>query len=647
MIVRDSRAVVLATALALLAGVAPLRAALPPLTDADWAAKAPASEPKAPTVVLYKRAELRLRDLQKQEASSQLHVEQRIKVLTSEGLHGGEIELPHGREFRLDALHGRTVLPGGRELPLDATTKFERRVSKRSGTWVTAVAFPGVEVGAILELEADFRFDSILFLEPWYLSDSSPVLYSEVEYDVPKSLQALTWGKDPFQAGVQTEKSLGVQGFRFRAWAKNLPGVPREPFGPPFADLATQYGILTTAYSDAYQLTKLFESWQTTCAFVEERFYGPARRKDHGVAARARELVVAAKDPRQKAEAIYRFVRDQVRTRSDAGVLLAPDSTLEKVLADASGDYAEKGLLLQAMLDKVGIASHLVWANERSSGLARMDVPNPVWFERALVAAELPSGRVYLDPTEPSLPFGTLLADEEGSEAVLVDPHKPEVITLPALPAESNRRGATLALAIDGEGQVRGTGELVLSGQHAMRALAGSEPTKLVDEWTKWLQERFRGYDVSAVHVVAAPAGGELRVTWSMAQRAEDVLGDEVTLLPSRPLGPLVQPLTLPAQERLTPVVLPFPDRDEVTIELTYPTGWKVEALPAAMTIDSKVGGLTVQASNDAEKRTVRFARRLDVTLREGEGRGDYAQLRAFYDQVAKQDALALGLARR
>jgi hypothetical protein len=636
-----------ALAIVALAGATPAAAELPPLTAADWAATAPADDPRASMIVLFERAEMQLRDLTRQQASSALRLEQRIKVLTPEGLHGGELELAHSRWLRLKSLTGRTVLPGGRILPLPADAKFERRRSQRRRSWVTAVAFPGVEVGAIVEVEAQLYFDSLLSMEPWFLSETVPVVHSEVVYDIPNNIQFGTWGRDPFNAGVEVDKTQGPRGFRLRAWAKHLAAVPDEPFSPPFADLATQFGVITGAYRYSETLIRLADSWQSACAWIDEQYYTEARRHDRGVAQRAKELIVTRREPREKAAALYRFVRDEIRNEDAPGVTLEEGSRLADVLAKSEGDSAEKALLLRSMLDAADVRSRLVWANERSTGLPVMDVPSPAWFERVLVAVDLPDGRVFLDPSTPDLPFGILPYELEGGQAVLFDVKKPELVTLPVLAVDANGRDAKLSLALGDDGRLAGTGELRLTGQHGLLALAKGDPGKRQETWQSWLGEHLPGFKIEAVEVATPPDAGELVLTWRMAQRDEEVLGDEVTLSPSRPLGPVTQVFALPPAARRTPVVIPFADRDEVTLELTFPAGWKVESLPRGTVVDGPAGQLRATVVVDDAQRLLRYHRRLDVRQREDPTREGYVRLRDLYALAEKHDAQVLGLARR
>jgi len=634
--------------LSLLGGVSPAAAALPPITEADWAAAAPASDPNAGALVLYKSAEFQLMDLRQEHIASFLRLRARIKVLTPQGLESGELEIPHSRQMRLASLTGRTLLPGGVVVPLPADAKFDRRQSKRARTWVTAVAFPALQVGAILEYEVELRFDSVFALEPWYLSDRWPVRFAEVAFLIPKSLEATSWGLDPRQSGLKMQTIEGRDHRRFEARAAQLPALPDEPYAAPVADLATQFGILTTAYREGLDRVSLFESWESTCKWVNEGYYVDARLGNRGVKQRARELVSTKASPRDRAEAIYRFVRDELRTEDAKGITLEEGSTLQRVLSEASGDYAEKALLLQAMLDAVAIHSRLVWANERSSGVAFLQVPNPTWFERMLVAVDLPEGRVYLDPSARGLAFGTLAAEVEGSQALLYDPRAPEIITLPAgAPAERNGRTVNLRLSVTEEGGVSGGGELLLTGHHAVEAIGEAEVDDPKTIWEEWLVERLPAFRFESVAVTPAADAAEVRVSWQMATRPEEELGDELSLLPSRPLGPLSQPLVLTAEARRTPLILPFPDRDEVTLELTLPRGWRHEALPPKASIENATGSFHAATEIDEAASKITYRRDLTIAVRETQDTGSYEQLRGLFAAVERNDAQPLALVRR
>jgi hypothetical protein len=138
----------------------------------------------------------------------------------------------------------------------------------------------------------------------------------------------------------------------------------------------------------------------------------------------------------------------------------------------------------------------------------------------------------------------------------------------------------------------------------------------------------------------------KVEVRFRLEQAEEDVLGDEVSLKPSRPLGPVRQALTLPPEERRSPVLFDFADRDEVDLALSWPEGWRVETRPEPRQHESQAGDFVTSWQVDEAARTLRFRRRMDVKSVQFMSRSDYAAIRGLYDQTEKSDVQDLVLVR-
>jgi hypothetical protein len=631
-----------AASLGLIAGLAAADS-FPPVTDAERALKAVPGDSKAPAVVLSREAELRMMGYGiGSNVSSSLTVHSRVKILTEQGKSWGQMTIPHSHYDRLLSVKGRTVLPDGRTLPLGSEGKFERRTSQREKRYVTSLAFPGVEVGAILDLSYEIRFDTFLFLQPWYFSDELPVVHSEIIYDVPKGLTIQGGSSDPFKAGVQSSKEITLSGLRLHVWADSLPAVPDEPFGPPFADIATQVLILPLTLETGRERISLLAGWEDVCKYTEEE-YANARRKDGRVADTARRIAGSEKDGAARAQALYRFVRDEIATDDDEGIFLNEGASLEKTLSQKHGDSVEKALLLQALLRETKTAGRIVWAGDRRRGAVDAKLPNPLWFDRALVMVELDGKQVFLDPSDRDLGFGQLAPWYEGTTAVLPDKKKPETVTLPEAPFEQNGRRAVIDLALDESGRLAGTGTLALTGHHAWaRARA--------EDWKEWLTGRFKDFQVADVKVeepLDDLGGHRVQVAWTLRQRDEEVLGDEVSFAPSRPLGPSTQPFVQPVAMRRSPVLFSFADRDEVEVRLRWPAGWAVDARPETTRQMSAVGDLDLSVESDDTGRTLVYRRRLDMKRKQLGTVPDLNAVQTLFAAVEKSDAQTLALVRR
>jgi hypothetical protein len=625
------------------AAAAEVPPAFPPVTAEERALTSVPGEPNAPAVVLFKKGELLMAGYGRFIGSlaSHLRVQARVKILTEAGKSKGEIAIAHSGSLRLQNFSGRTVLPDGRIVPVPADARFERRTSKSSKTYVTTVAFPAVQVGAILDYEYEVTFLSPFVLEPWYFSEELPVRHAEIVCKMARGWTHRIWSRAPLGVKLEQEKRETPGGVELRAWAESLPAVPDVPYGPPYADLATQILLLPETYPDRGEQIPLMGTWAATTRLVN-RDYGLTREFNWGVPSRARK---AAGDgtPRQKAEALYRFVRDEIQTQPGEGVLVSENSRLQDVLSTRHGTAVEKALLLQVMLLEVDVKAYLVWAADRDRGTVDLTLANPSWFDTALVLVEIDSRRMLLDPSSPSLGFGQLRAGYEGTQALVFD--TVQQVTLSETPFDRNLRRAEIDLSLGDDGRFTGHGTLTLTGLRAVERLHWKDgEAQTLQAWKEWLEERYADFRISELRAVESSDERKVTVTWSMAQREEEALGDEATLVPSAPLGPASQPFV--EAERRLDLIFDYGSRDEVELRLRWPAAWSLEGRPLPAKKTAPCGELATSLELDADKRTLVYSRRLDITRRKLSAT-EYEAVRGLFGEAAKNDAQTLTLARR
>lgn len=621
-------------------------AGFPDITPDERTLTSAPGMPNASAVVLFKKGEFMMAGMGGNRFASVFSVQVRRKILTDDGKKYGEVTLHHSRWAKLQNFKGRTVLPDGRIVPLPDDAKFERRTSKNDKRFVTTVAFPAVQAGAILDYRYEIRIDSVLYLEPWYFQEEVPTLYSEIVYGVPSTISVTGWRKDPMSTGIQQDSKTVTDGRLIRVWGTNLPAVPDEPASLPFADLASRSMMIVTAFNNGYDSATFFQNWGSTCGLFGDD-YKKAQRKNGNAQRMARQLTAQAATPRDKALAIHRFVRDQIEISPVLGVGLDKGSSVDGVLAAKSGDFTEKALLLQDMLSTVGLDARLVWVADRDGGAVDLQLPNPLWFDRAIVAVTLDGQRVFLDPADRSLGFGRLPPGLEGTAALLFDPKTPETLTLPVTPFTDHTRQAKMDLDLDADGRITGRGTLTLTGHHAWNEIDPQQDTaKVAKSWQDRLADDWKGYDVKDVEVKQSVDEERVEVTWTLAQREEEALGDEATIQPSVPLGPVHQMFTESAATRLSPVLLAFADRDDLELSLRWPEGWKPETLPKAASYQGPTGAVTASVDLKTSERTLTYHRRLDIKEKLLNGARLYQDLQTLYTVTERHDAQSLVLAR-
>lgn len=639
------RGAILCAALLLLPAFA-AAADFPPISDAEKALKVVPGQPGAPGVVIFRKAELHFRDYPK-DANSRLDVSVRLKVLTEEGKGLGEVELPHSRQLRLDNFEGRIVRPNGTEQALTKDAIFVEKRSQSRKAFVTRAAFPNVEVGAIIDYKYTFYWDSFYYLEPWYFHDTLPVLLSQVLYVVPPSLGVQVWGRETSSIKMQTEKQQRRQISHLRVWMENLPGLPDEPASFPHEDLSSRFVVIPTQLYYSGGNVPLLESWKEVSRRFWEETYKGFLAGDRQAAVMAKSLATkAGANRRDQIRALFEFVRDEVRTLDDDDVWVRDKLKADEVLEKREGSGAEKSLLLYAMLDALKIPAQIVWVANRREGRAEVDVPNPTFFDGVLIQAKDGGEMLNLLPADRSLAFGHLPPFYESTRAIVVDRKNPESVLLPAAPYEQNSQIARLELAVDAEGKVSGNGEITLSGHPAWYRLREHEkPDEATTAWQERVAEYFPGFEPSDLVLIENMRDQQVTVQFKLSQRAENVLGDEVSLQATRPYI-ATQTFALPPEQRLTPVMLPYAGLEETQLTLTWAEGFEMDALPKILQLETAVGNYSLEVKSDPAARRAEIVRRFSRHQHEIHGFEGYATLRKLYEKASQSDAQTLVLVR-
>ncbi|MFP5285310.1 MAG: hypothetical protein ACLGI9_06205, partial [Thermoanaerobaculia bacterium] len=235
----------------------------------------------------------------------------------------------------------------------------------------------------------------------------------------------------------------------------------------------------------------------------------------------------------------------------------------------------------------------------------------------------------------------------DGMPALLYDRTSPEIVKLPEIPYPESRRLARVDLELDDEGRVTGKGSLTLTGHHAWsRLLWKPSPAEATEAWRKWLEESYREFTVSGVEVRESVDEQKVEVSWSLAQREEEVLGDEATLSPSLPLGPVKQPFHAEAASRVSPIHFAYAYRDEVELTVRWPEGWDVDKLPKQVRHDTAAGAVLAAVEWADGARSLTYRRQFDVKQREL-AKQQYPMVQALFARAEKTDAETLVLLRK
>jgi hypothetical protein len=609
------------------------------LTSVDY-------HPSASAVVLYERGRLMIDE---DAVSSYLSVYRRIKILTEEGKEHGTIDLFSSDFFRVKDLQARTHKADGTIVDLPDDAVYDKKRSAYYNRMVTSFAMPDVEVGAIIEYQYKSYFDSIFLTRWWFFQSDLPVMQSQFEFVMPRGFEY-----QPLKVKTLANREIREENRR-DAWGltriytmERMPPVPDEPYRFPFEALSSRVKVLPTKIQRSTAPT-LLDSWKSAISLIQGgRSYGYKRfRAALGdVKKTAKELTASLGGKREKAEAIYRFVRDEVVTEEYYGIGTG-EQTARAVLGDRRGDIAEKALLLQCLLDAAGIGSGIGWTSPADSVYLSKKVPDLGQFEVVLVIAELGKEQVFLYPSDRKLAFGALPPELEGNPCLLADSKKEEWVTTPVTPAEGSRRLARIELDLDADGRLAGSGSLLLSGNQAWEKLQweGTEE-ETQDAWEEWVEDKFPGFDITEVELNEQVEQQELRLSWRLQQREEEVLGDEASIQLAQPVAIAKSPFVLGAMHRLTPVHLSFAFNDRVELRLTVDPAFSADLQPRLADVSNDAGHYITTFVTDENGKQMTCTRELQIDKRNYIGAQEYVTLKNLFDAAATGDSEQLVLIR-
>lgn len=240
-----------------------------------------------------------------------------------------------------------------------------------------------------------------------------------------------------------------------------------------------------------------FDHWRDVARWYDALQRDPSRMTPE-LKAKALELTKGALTDEERVRRVYAFVSRNIRYVSVSfGVGRFQPHQAETVLHNKYGDCKDKHTLLAALLQAIGITSRAVLIHSIAD--LDPDVPSPSQFDHVISLVELGGRQVWLDSTSGSAPFGHLFASLRDKQALLIAPHREDVLihTAEAVPVpESN------TLDVDGRFSANGDLEadirLSLQGDLAVALRNGASQVSQAN-WKDFVQQLSYGLGYSGV----------------------------------------------------------------------------------------------------------------------------------------------------
>ena len=576
-------------------------------------------------------------------------VYQRIKVFNEAGV---DLITPFRAYYRkgerLTKIEARTIKPDGTIIELDSDTVYESELERGHDSRLRAKAFtfPQLEPGDIVDLRFDIRLERNRNGTSMGFHDFLPAQHIKFSFS-PAYVDVLPgWGVR-MSAFQFPEAKLDAKGkyYVFEKW--NTPAEADEDFGLP--ELHREPFIWL--YYIWNQTPRQETFWRDVAreAFKEgkKNFKG-----DGAVQAKAEELTRDADSDREKLERLYAFCVTEIgNTDIDFGRFT--DSEVDEMKkGDDASETLKRGYgnadgvrhLFGAMASGLGFDARLAKAPDQRELHFDPVMKVPFALEKTLVAVKVDREWLYLNPGNPTLPFGYADWWCAGNPGLIGDKND-EFSTIPQPPAEFcklERKGELLLAedgSLSGELEILGHGYIGARMRMDLEDLSADEREKFAKDL---VDENLPAAELSEARIENLRDPNQpltLRLKVKLEGYA-DVLGDRLIIQPA--FFQKGETAIFEATERQTMIVFPFPWSEEDSVRIVPPAGYVFESgnapkplvLEKVMSYEPKLG---MSKSDGAIVLRRQFAmQRSSIPAKA------YQPLQAVFSEIHKGDNVAL-----
>ncbi len=619
-----------------------------PVTDAEKSMKSSPLDPGAGAVVLFKRGNVEVLEKSSLFWTTRIQTYVRIKVFNDAGRDMANVSAEHEKVFRLSKVEGRTILPSGEIVPLDASKVFQGTVfqeGKHFALLSTNFTLPSVVPGSIIEYQIEEYVD--WFFPPPWIFDTNGIgtLQSSLRVLIGPRLGMSQFPLDTTLNKISVAQSQTVQGTEIDFSVKNLRPIQSEPYSPPFRDQAVMVLFTPTQVGFEGSLYPIITKWDDVAVEIKREFAN-MEKSEKEVRNKAKELADKISDPQKKAEAIYSYLQQNITSSNLGGINI--DRQADGILSAKRGDPDEINALFVIMLREEKIDADMVLVATQNWETLVRGFPNFSQFSRLITRLNFKSGAAFADAADPAAPFGEVPWYERGVMGLAVKGSKIQEAMIPAGTMDDNVSSAKSAMQVAKDWTLEGDEEVDLTGAEAIefRAdLMDRSPEKMEQTLTDYFAH---GNSDTEVTKIAHPEFRDSSQPFLLKAHLKAMLTNEIGqggLLLNPWLGDQYESPLFKTTARHSAVRFNNPEKRIMTTTWQLAPEIKVEQLPKEVKLENDLGGFSHSCAQSENTVTCTRSYYLKKTLLQTNV--EYLNAKKFFDDIAKQDQEVMVLRER
>lgn len=623
--------------------------AWPPVRKEDQALKENAADPGSAAMILDREV---YTDDEKRVQTEFL----RIKVLTEAGRSYADVEIPYVlKSTSVENIRGRTLQPDGTVIPF-AGEIFDKVVAKYKRFAYDAKAFtlPGVQVGSIIDYSYEVhwkeKFPDYFRNPARYVSSEEGWTYPTTTWTLQQNLFTrhvifvlrplknayLEYALVRMNGDYPTKQTDGSM----RLEVNNVPAIEEEDRMPPRS-------VLTSRVHFYYRVGFIYNYWRNISK-AEAELKQKLVERTHFLERAANEIAPATDPPEARLRKLYAYVQ-KVRYISYEPEKTEKESRREHLAENKNAEdiyrhnYAyrnEVNDLFTALARSAGFDAWMVLVVDRSSGKFEPQVLDASQLNATVVLVRLGGKDLYFDPATRFCPYGLVPWFETDTSGIRWDTVNGNVVSVPPPDSDIGGIERTATLKLQADGSLEGTLQIVFTGQEALdRRLSALDDDdagrrKAMEDEVKEL----------------TPAGATIKIDeidgWQDSERPLEMkchlhAPRFATLTTKRMVFPLSvfqanNKDQFPQVYRTQPVYFSHGYQTHDRVEISIPSGFKLEALPADSENTAEFAKFHAKRSSDAG--IIRLERQTELTGYYFPVKSYYA-LRSYFHKLRQSDA--------
>ena len=610
-----------------------------PVTDTEKTMKSNPLDPGAGAVVLFKRGQIDVIEKSSLFWTTRVQTYVRIKVFNDAGRDAGNVSIDASKLVRMSRIEGRTILPSGEIIPLDPSKVFRGKAyteGKNFAILESSFTFPSVQPGAIIEYQIEENEDWF-YPSPWIFDTRElGTLLSSLKVTIGPRLSMAQYPLDTTNNKIAVSQNETVLGSQYDFSVKNLRPIVSEPFSLPYRDQATMIIFTPKQLGFGGDVYPLISNWDDVGKEVTEELAN-LEKSEKELKGKSKDLAEKLSDPRKKAEAIYKYIQQNITSSNLAGVYLG--HTADEILTAKRGDPDEINALFVLMLKEVKIDADMVLVATQNWQTLVRGFPNRSQFSRIVTRLNFKDGAIFADPADAASPFGEVPWFDRGVHGLAVKGSKIQEAVIPDGTVDDNVSTGKTAMRIAKDWTAEGDSEMELKGAEAIEFrgdLLEVAPEKLEQRLSDIFAE---GNSDAEVTQIAHPEFRDSSQPFVLKAHLREKLNNETGpggLLLNPWIGDEYQRPRFTTSVRHSAVRFNNPEKRISTSTWQLAPEIKVDQLPKEVKIENDLGGFSRSCTqNDAMVSCTRTFYLKKMLLRTNV---EYLSAKKFFDEIAKDD---------